>query len=102
MSVGGWVDACMQIGRDGMFNIIKANWAEWDINEHGNFPKELQRRGVNDTEALEYYPYRDDGLLLWGAIHKYVSAVVDAYYGKLVKDTLIVEYGFSLRSYFVA
>jgi len=31
VSPGGWVDLTMTIGRDGMFNIVKENWAKWNI-----------------------------------------------------------------------
>lgn len=80
----GWVDQTMQIGRVGMFNIIKANWAEWDVKEHGNLINNLKHRGVDDTEALPNYHYRDDALLLWNAMIKYVKDVVQGFYGKYI------------------
>ncbi len=36
-------------------------------------PNQLEKRGVNDTEKLPVYPYRDDALLIWYAIRQWVS-----------------------------
>jgi arachidonate 15-lipoxygenase len=44
----------------------------------GFLPKALAARGVLD-ESLEY-PYRDDALLVWQAIEKWVTAYVSLYY----------------------
>lgn len=82
---GEWVDKCMHIGRTGMFNIIKHNWSSWDLKEQGNLRRDLKTRGVDDTEALPNYHYRDDATLLWDAIFKYVTSVVNGVYGKLTK-----------------
>jgi arachidonate 5-lipoxygenase len=81
VSEGGWVDDCMTIGRSGMFNIIKANWKELDWSKCGNILKDFEFRGVDDKQALPNYHYRDDSTLLWHAIYKYVSNVMNAYYG---------------------
>ena len=35
----------------------------------------LQRRGVDDDVALEYYPFRDDGRV----IHKVISRMIKQY-----------------------
>lgn len=43
-------------------------------------PRRLQDRGVEDTSILPVYPYRDDGLLIWGAIHDWVEAYLNLYY----------------------
>lgn len=44
-------------------------------------PRNLALRGVDDTQALPDYPYRDDGLLLWEAIHNWVGRYLGLYYG---------------------
>ena len=36
-------------------------------------PETLERRGVSDREKLPYYPYRDDALEIWQAIHNWVK-----------------------------
>ena len=40
----------------------------------------LARRGVDDTSRLPDYPYRDDALLIWGAISQWVEDYVNHYY----------------------
>ncbi|MBD2677210.1 MULTISPECIES: lipoxygenase family protein [Nostoc] len=44
------------------------------------FPKTLRSRGVDNISQLPEYPYRDDGLLIWNAIHQWVSAYLSSYY----------------------
>jgi arachidonate 15-lipoxygenase len=43
-------------------------------------PRRLKERGVDDASVLPVYPYRDDGLLVWGAIHAWVEAYLGLYY----------------------
>ena len=43
-------------------------------------PQTLARRGVDDTSRLPDYPYRDDALLIWGAISQWVEDYVNHYY----------------------
>lgn len=38
-----------------------------------------QKRGVGDTEKLPYYPYRDDGKLLYQKLDEFADAFIDAY-----------------------
>ncbi len=48
--------------------------------DEAKLPLQLARRGVDDPASLPDYPYRDDGLLLWEAIHDWVEAYVALYY----------------------
>lgn len=53
------------------------------------FPKTLTSQGVGDSAKLPDYPYRDDGRLIWDAIHTWVSAYLRIYYTsdqQLLKD----------------
>ncbi|MEA3263650.1 MAG: lipoxygenase family protein [Pseudomonadota bacterium] len=43
-------------------------------------PHDLKERGVDDAGVLPDYPYRDDALLVWQAIHQWVSGYVGLYY----------------------
>lgn len=43
-------------------------------------PLTFARRGVDDRDALPVYPYRDDSLLYWEAIHDWVAAYLRIYY----------------------
>jgi arachidonate 15-lipoxygenase len=44
------------------------------------FPRTLEKRGVNNYKQLPIYPYRDDGLLIWGAIHQWVKEYLGLFY----------------------
>lgn len=44
--------------------------------------KQLEQRGVDDPNLLPVYPYRDDALLLWDAIHQWVSDYLSLYYSR--------------------
>jgi arachidonate 15-lipoxygenase len=53
------------------------------------FPKTLTSHGVGDSAKLPDYPYRDDGRLIWDAIHTWVSAYLRINYTsdqQVVKD----------------
>lgn len=51
-------------------------------------PNTFCARGVDNHEALPNYPYRDDAMLYWDAIHQWVRGYVGLYYPK---DQTIVE-----------
>ncbi|MBU7583117.1 MAG: lipoxygenase [Nostoc sp. TH1S01] len=44
------------------------------------FPKTLEKRGVNNSQQLPIYPYRDDGKLIWDAIHQWVKDYLGLFY----------------------
>ncbi|MEH2069146.1 MAG: lipoxygenase family protein [Nostoc sp.] len=57
--------------------------AAQDYLHHFNdamFPNTLTNRGVDRVSQLPEYPYRDDGLLIWNAIHQWVRAYLSSYY----------------------
>jgi arachidonate 15-lipoxygenase len=58
-------------------------------------PKQLKFRGVGDRNLLPVYPYRDDALLLWDAIHQWVSDYLSLYY---IQDK-DVEYDTNLQDW---
>ena len=63
---------------------MRRTWKTWRLDVQGNLPNDLKDRGIDDPEALPHFYYRDDGLLHWNAIKKYVSTVVEGRYGKFV------------------
>ena len=83
ISVDGWVDKTMNIGREGMFALIGRAFKRWRLDVDATLPKDLEERGVDDREALPNYHYRDDALLVYEAMEKYVRQVVEAHYCKL-------------------
>jgi arachidonate 15-lipoxygenase len=58
-------------------------------------PKQLEQRGVADSKSLPLYPYRDDALLLWGAIYDWVKAYLSLYYA----DDAAVQQDLDLQSW---
>jgi len=48
--------------------------------EEAQLPKALAARGVDDADCLPCYPYRDDAILYWNAIQKWVVEYLATYY----------------------
>ena len=64
-------------------------------------PRDLARRKVDNPERLPDYPYRDDALLIWKAIHDWTVAYVGVYYGgddAVLADTELTAWTKSLRA----
>ncbi len=71
----GWdVDKLLAstIENDGQIAVKGAQKHLHNFNEV-SFPKLLASRGVTNSAQLPEYPYRDDGLLIWNALHEWVS-----------------------------
>jgi arachidonate 15-lipoxygenase len=65
-------------------------------------PRQLRDRGVDDATALPIYPYRDDGLLVWEAIHQWVGAYLGLFYGSdnaVTSDTEIQNWAAELVAF---
>jgi arachidonate 15-lipoxygenase len=58
---------------------MKERYDTWTFDDL-DFPERLKSRGVDDDVALPYFPYRDDGLLLWEVLGRYVEAYLNNYY----------------------
>jgi arachidonate 15-lipoxygenase len=43
-------------------------------------PDTFRARGGRDPHLLPNYPYRDDALLYWGSVHRWVTSYLDLYY----------------------
>lgn len=57
------------------------------------FPNDIKKRDMDDPNL--FYPYRDDGKLLWDAIHEFVREYVNVYY----KSDRDVQEDFELQSW---
>ena len=77
----GLVNDILLVGSEGMAEIIRRKWATWRLDVEGSLPADLQERGLADPAVLPNYHYRDDALRIHGAISRYVTHVVDHYYG---------------------
>jgi arachidonate 15-lipoxygenase len=77
----GLVDLLLasSVDQSRVFAVKAAQSYQLDINS-SMLPLTLARRGVDDAGRLPDYPYRDDALLVWGAIGRWVEDYVNHYY----------------------
>lgn len=64
-------------------------------------PATFADRGVDDSVALPYYPFRDDALLYWQAIQRWVSEYLSLYYksdADVAEDVELQAWGLELGS----
>ncbi|XP_077057650.1 polyunsaturated fatty acid 5-lipoxygenase-like isoform X2 [Siphateles boraxobius] len=76
ISEDGVITQISSLNGDGIAEVIKIGM-ETLTYESLCFPEAIEARGMNN--APKYY-YRDDGMMIWDAIHNFVSAVVEIYY----------------------
>lgn len=90
LAPGSWIDSATSLGAKGTLDLIALGWQDWRMDIQGTLPQDLEERGVWDLSILPDYPYRDDGLLLYDAIKRYVSSVIEARYG--TEEELVDDY----------
>ncbi len=76
---GGGVDKLLAATIDNSRTLVEADLQNYSFNE-AMLPKQLEKRRVDDTEKLPVYPYRDDALDIWKAIHTWVHDYLHLYY----------------------
>jgi arachidonate 15-lipoxygenase len=76
---GGPVDKLLA-GTIDSSNQVAANAVKAVRYNESFFPEKLVRQGIGSPEELPDYPYRDDALALWNAIHGWVSDYTALYY----------------------
>jgi arachidonate 15-lipoxygenase len=79
LAPGGGVDTIMAGKIEASVQLATKAALSWSFND-AMFPRSLAIRGLGDSSLLPAYWYRDDGLLLWGAIHEWVSSYLRLYY----------------------
>ena len=77
---GGQVDTNINMGTAGFVALIERVFPFWRLDVEGNLPADLRNRGVDGPDVLPGYHYRDDAMLLHGAIKEYVEFVVNKRY----------------------
>lgn len=65
--------------REESIGISAAYYKEWDLMKAAH-PVEVAGRGMDDADVLPHYPFRDDGMLIWREIERYVRAYLGLYY----------------------
>jgi arachidonate 15-lipoxygenase len=73
---GGPVDRLLAGNLAESMELVKDAYKGWNINDFA-LPKEIEKRGMKE---IPHYPYRDDGMLLWDAIHTFVSDYLNHFY----------------------
>jgi arachidonate 15-lipoxygenase len=77
----GPVQRVLGLTLDGSKAVVRRAAERWSFPAFA-LPRVLRSRGLDDTQALPEYPYRDDGLVIWNAI----SAFVTDYVGHTYSD----------------
>jgi arachidonate 15-lipoxygenase len=79
---------------DSLERVHKGAVATFRLDESGA-PTSFRLRDVDDRERLPEYPFRDDALLLWDAIHAFASGYVTLYYhndGNVLADAELAAF----------
>ncbi|XP_028396594.1 allene oxide synthase-lipoxygenase protein-like isoform X2 [Dendronephthya gigantea] len=79
VSKGGIVDKTLSIGGGGHIELLEKTYSNF-MFEMLSLPDMLKSRGVDDTDKLPNYYYRDDGLLLWAAISNFIVEFLSIFY----------------------
>jgi arachidonate 15-lipoxygenase len=78
VQASGPVDILLAGNLESSMNIAINATKTWSLAH--SFEDDLTSRGVNDKTELPHYPYRDDGKLIWQAIHDFVEEYLNLYY----------------------
>jgi arachidonate 15-lipoxygenase len=73
---GGPVDRLLAGNLAESMELVKDAYTSWNINDFA-LPIEIANRGMTE---IPHYPYRDDGMLVWEAIHTFVSDYLNHFY----------------------
>ncbi|MGA7935402.1 MAG: lipoxygenase family protein [Kovacikia sp.] len=91
------IDELMAPTRNASLSLIDRAFRERPFQDYA-LPTDIQRRGVG-AEFLPEFPYRDDALLLWEAISRYVTRYLQRYYPDdraVQQDTYLQSWGAEL------
>ncbi len=98
---GGGVDRLLSATIDNSRVLAVYGLQSYSFN-NAMLPKQFKQRGVDDPNLLPVYPYRDDALLVWDAIHQWVSSYLNLYYPTdedIQKDAALQAWATEARSY---
>jgi arachidonate 15-lipoxygenase len=98
---GGGVDRLLSSTIDNSRVLAVYGLQSYSFN-NAILPKQFKQRGVDDANLLPVYPYRDDALLVWDAIHQWVSDYLKLYYAKdedIQKDAALQAWAAEAQAY---
>jgi arachidonate 15-lipoxygenase len=75
----GPVDHLLAGTLDESLALVADAYSTWSIDQFA-FPTDIRNRGMDDTVRLPHYPYRDDGMLIWNALHQFVTDYLQYFY----------------------
>ena len=90
----GFLDNLFPLGEEGAVELLKEAVEGWSLEDMA-FPMALAMRGLDGTDKLPEYPYRDDGLLIWCTISDFVASYIDCYY----EDDQSVEDDYEIQNF---
>lgn len=76
---GGPIDESIAVGSEGALTLLARDYAKWSFEQFDPL-QGLVARGVMDVERLPGYHYRDDTVLLYGIIRRYLDALLRIFY----------------------
>ncbi|WP_017318478.1 lipoxygenase family protein [Mastigocladopsis repens] len=76
---GGPVDEFMAGTLQESLGFVGKAYEEWSL-DNAVFATEIKNRKMDDPEILPHYPFRDDGMLVWDAVKKFVTEYIQLYY----------------------
>ncbi|MCC5615551.1 lipoxygenase [Nostoc sp. CHAB 5836] len=76
---GGPVDEFMAGSLAESVGFVAKTYEEWSV-EKFTFPRLIKSRQTDDPAILPHFPFRDDGILIWNAIDKFVAEYLQLYY----------------------
>ena len=76
---GGPVDEFMAGSLAESLGFVAKVYEEWSV-EKFTFPRLIKSRRTDDPELLPHFPFRDDGILIWNAVEKFVYEYLQLYY----------------------
>ncbi|XP_052773310.1 polyunsaturated fatty acid 5-lipoxygenase-like isoform X2 [Mya arenaria] len=79
LAEGKALDKVMSSGAAGGKYLIAQYKTKWRLNIEGTLPADLEARGVG-KEVIPIYPFRDDAMLTYDVIKRYVHQYVNLYY----------------------
>jgi arachidonate 15-lipoxygenase len=74
----GLIQKILEGGLAGSLDLIRQAYAKWNFGDY-DFAARIESRGL-DTASLPYFPYRDDGQLIWDTLGDYVAEYLGLYY----------------------
>lgn len=90
-----FTDAGFALGTRGGVRLLAAKYRNWKLSDQA-FPMQLRLRGFDPEgkDGLKGYYYREDGMRIWKALHRYVTSAVESYYdvkSSEAKDELVAK-----------